>query len=110
MFPSEVASSLNRADWALLFSAGTGIQEVAHGERLGLHVETKSLVTRGADTKDTMKTLTENEAAGVVGGEPLTFGTALMIAAFGAAAYVAKDIYENWGAFKEAVADGWNNA
>jgi hypothetical protein len=23
--------------------------------------------------------------------------------------HAAKDIYDNWGEFKEAVADGWNN-
>ncbi len=56
-----------------------------------------------------MKTLTQDEAAEVTGGEPFTFGTAVMVALFGAAAYVAKDIYENWGDFKAAVADGWNN-
>lgn len=32
----------------------------------------------------------------------------LTAAAVAAGGYVVKDIYDNWGAFKKAVADGWN--
>jgi hypothetical protein len=57
-----------------------------------------------------MKTLTEAEASRVTGGEPLTAGAAIILALFGTAAYIGKDIYQHWGEFKEAVADGWNNS
>ncbi|MBE7536981.1 MAG: hypothetical protein HS122_01040 [Opitutaceae bacterium] len=56
-----------------------------------------------------MKTLTQEEASRVTGGEPFSLSTAIAIAIFGAAAYVGKDIYQHWGEFKDAVADGWNN-
>ncbi len=58
----------------------------------------------------TMKTLTQEEASRVIGGEPLTAGAAIVLALFGAAAYIGKDIYQHWGEFKEAVVDGWNNS
>ncbi|MBP7142040.1 MAG: hypothetical protein KBA71_09040 [Opitutaceae bacterium] len=57
-----------------------------------------------------MKMLTQEEATRVTGGEPLTAGAAIVLALFGAAAYIGKDIYQHWSEFKEAVADGWNNS
>lgn len=56
-----------------------------------------------------MTALSKEESVKTVGGEPISFGTALLLAGFSAAAYVGKDIYDNWSEFKAAVADGWNN-
>jgi len=57
-----------------------------------------------------MKTLSQAESARVAGGgDPVTLGAALIVGLFSAGAYIGKDIYDNWGEFKAAVADGWNN-
>jgi len=57
-----------------------------------------------------MKTMTASETVGVNGGiEPISAAGMFWTLAMGAVAYAAKDIYDNWGSFKEAVADGWNN-
>lgn len=56
-----------------------------------------------------MRSLSLAETEGITGGEPISFGTALMLALFSGAAYIGKDIYDNWGEFKDAVADGWKN-
>lgn len=57
-----------------------------------------------------MKTMTQQEAASIQGGvEPIS-GTAILISvAIASFGYVAKNVYDNWGQFKDAVADGWNN-
>lgn len=57
-----------------------------------------------------MKTLTESEAVAVMGGGgPLTLAGLLLGILAATATHAAKDIYDHWGEFKDAVADGWNN-
>jgi hypothetical protein len=57
-----------------------------------------------------MKTLTETESVATLGGGgPLTLGGILLGVFAATVTHAAKDIYDNWGEFKEAVADGWNN-
>jgi hypothetical protein len=56
-----------------------------------------------------MKTLTETEAAAALGGGPLSLAGFLLGILAATATHAAKDIYDHWGEFKDAVADGWNN-
>jgi hypothetical protein len=57
-----------------------------------------------------MKTLTETESVATLGGgEPFTL-SGIVLGIFAATVtYAAKDIYDHWGEFKEAIADGWNH-
>ncbi len=51
-----------------------------------------------------MKELTVNEMQAIQGGlAPLVYIGSLLV---GAGGYVLKDIYDNWGVFKEGFADG----
>lgn len=52
--------------------------------------------TRGREALDDV------ELSNVVGGNPLVFGALLAVAA-----YVGKDIYDNWPTFKEGFSDGY---
>jgi|GEM_PF-2757739 len=56
-----------------------------------------------------MKTLTETEAIAAMGGSPLSLAGFLLGILAATATHAAKDIYDHWGEFKDAVADGWNN-
>jgi len=57
-----------------------------------------------------MKTMTASETVGVSGGvEPISMMGLLLGTALTVAGFLAKDIHEHWGEFKDAVADGWNN-
>jgi hypothetical protein len=57
-----------------------------------------------------MKTMTHHEAAAIQGGvEPISTTAILVSLAIASVAYVSKSIFDNWGDFKDAVADGWNN-
>ena len=57
-----------------------------------------------------MKTMTAGETVGVSGGvEPISATAVFLGAALTVAGFLAKDIHDHWGEFKDAVADGWNN-
>jgi len=68
--------------------------------------------SRGQSKRKTkkMKTMTASETVGVNGGiEPISASAVLLGAVLTVAGFLAKDIHEHWGAFKDGVADGWNN-
>jgi len=57
-----------------------------------------------------MKTLTETESVATLGGGgPVALGAILLSVVAATVTHAAKDIYDHWGEFKEAVADGWNH-